>query len=54
VLQHPKRGDKVIVFKRKKKKRIQERNGHRQYLTQIVIEGITGVGAKKKALLANK
>jgi large subunit ribosomal protein L21 len=44
VLQHLK-GDKVIVFKRKK--RIQKRNGHRQFLTQIVIEGITAAGAKK-------
>jgi large subunit ribosomal protein L21 len=48
VLQHLK-GDKVIVFKRKKK-RIQKRNGHRQFLTQIVIEGITAAGAKKAAL----
>jgi hypothetical protein len=30
VLQHLK-GDKVIVSKKKKKKRIQKRNGHRQY-----------------------
>jgi large subunit ribosomal protein L21 len=44
VLQHLK--GIIIVFKRKKK-RIQKRNGHRQYLTQIVIEGITGVGAKQ-------
>jgi large subunit ribosomal protein L21 len=43
VLQHLK-GDKVIV--QKKKKRIQKRNGHRQF-HQIVIEGITAAGAKK-------
>jgi large subunit ribosomal protein L21 len=30
VLQHLK-GDKVIVFKKEKKKRIQKRNGHRQF-----------------------
>ncbi|TRX04134.1 50S ribosomal protein L21 [Flavobacterium gawalongense] len=48
VLQHLK-GDKVIVFKKKRRKGYKKRNGHRQYLTQIVIEGITGVGAKKVA-----
>lgn len=48
VLQHLK-GDKVIVFKKKRRKGYKKRNGHRQYLTQIVIEGITGVGAKKAA-----
>ena len=48
VLQHLK-GDKVIVFKKKRRKGYKKRNGHRQYLTQIVIEGITGAGAKKAA-----
>ena len=48
VLQHLK-GDKVIVFKKKRRKGYKKRNGHRQYLTQIVIEGIIGVGAKKAA-----
>ena len=48
VLQHLK-GDKVIIFKKKRRKGYKKRNGHRQYLTQIVIEGITGVGAKKAA-----
>ena len=48
MLQHLK-GDKVIVFKKKRRKGYKKRNGHRQYLTQIVIEGITGVGAKKAA-----
>jgi large subunit ribosomal protein L21 len=46
VLQHLK-GDKVIVFKKKRRKGYKKRNGHRQYLTQIVIEGITAAGAKK-------
>ena len=46
VLQHLK-GDKVIVFKKKRRKGYKKRNGHRQYLTQIVIEGITVGGAKK-------
>ncbi len=48
VLQHLK-GDKVIVFKKKRRKGYKKRNGHRQYLTQIVIEGITAVGGTKKA-----
>ncbi|MWB95735.1 50S ribosomal protein L21 [Flavobacterium sp. GA093] len=48
VLQHLK-GDKVIVFKKKRRKGYKKRNGHRQYLTQIVIEGITAAGGAKKA-----
>ena len=48
VLQHLK-GDKVIIFKKKRRKGYKKRNGHRQYLTQIVIEGITVGGASKKA-----
>ena len=48
VLQHLK-GDKVIIFKKKRRKGYKKRNGHRQYLTQIVIEGITATGAKKSA-----
>ncbi len=45
VLQHLK-GDKVIVFKKKRRKGYQKSNGHRQYLTELVIERI-GAGAKK-------
>ncbi|OYQ31960.1 50S ribosomal protein L21 [Flavobacterium cyanobacteriorum] len=48
VLQHLK-GDKVIVFKKKRRKGYKVKNGHRQALTQIEITGITGAGAKKKA-----
>ena len=48
VLQHLK-GDKVIVFKKKRRKGFKKRNGHRQFLTQIVIEGISSTGAKKAA-----
>ena len=48
VLQHLK-GDKVIVFKKKRRKGYKKRNGHRQYLTQILIESITATGAKKAA-----
>ncbi len=39
VLSHLK-GDKVIVFKKKRRKGYQKKNGHRQYLTQIQIENI--------------
>ncbi|MDB9883370.1 50S ribosomal protein L21 [Bacteroidia bacterium] len=41
VLQHLK-GDKVIVFKKKRRKGYKVRNGHRQFLTQIQIESIKG------------
>jgi large subunit ribosomal protein L21 len=53
VLQHLK-GDKVIVFKKKRRKGYKKRNGHRQYLTQIVIESISATGAKKAAPKAEK
>lgn len=39
VLEHLK-GNKVIVFKKKKHKGYDKKNGHRQYLTQIQIESI--------------
>ena len=39
VLQHLK-GDKVIVFKKKRRKTFKRKNGHRQCLTQIQIESI--------------
>ena len=48
VIKHLK-GDKVIVFKKKRRKGYRVKNGHRQYLTEIVIEGITASGAKKAA-----
>ena len=39
IVEHVK-GDKVIVFKKKRRKGYKKKNGHRQALTQIVIEGI--------------
>jgi large subunit ribosomal protein L21 len=48
VLSHLK-GDKVIVFKKKRRKGFKKRNGHRQYLTQILVEGISATGGKKAA-----
>ncbi len=53
VLQHLK-GDKVIIFKKKRRKGYKKRNGHRQYLTQIVIEGISATGTKKVATKSEK
>ncbi|WP_299583160.1 50S ribosomal protein L21 [uncultured Sunxiuqinia sp.] len=41
VVEHLK-GDKVIVFKKKRRKGYKKKNGHRQYLTQIQIEEIIG------------
>ena len=35
------RGDKVLVFKKKRRKSYQKMNGHRQDFTQILIEDIT-------------
>ncbi len=35
------KGDKVIVFKKKRRKGYKKKNGHRQYLTKISIENIT-------------
>jgi large subunit ribosomal protein L21 len=46
VVKHLK-GDKVIVFKKKRRKGYQKKNGHRQYLTEILIESIVAKGAKK-------
>jgi large subunit ribosomal protein L21 len=42
-------GDKVIVFKKKRRKGYRKKNGHRQALTEIVIESILASGAKKAA-----
>ena len=39
VLDHLK-GEKVIVFKKRRRKGYQKKNGHRQYLSQILIEEI--------------
>lgn len=39
ILTHLK-GDKVIVFKKKRRKGYQLENGHRQYLSKVLIENI--------------
>ena len=53
VLKHLK-GDKVIVFKKKRRKGYRVKNGHRQSLTEIVIESIVASGAKKAEKAAPK
>ena len=40
IIEHLK-GDKVIVFKKKRRKGYQKKNGHRQYLTKISIDSIS-------------
>jgi len=46
VLKHFK-GNKVIVFKKKRRKGYRVKNGHRQALTEIQVENILASGAKK-------
>ena len=41
------KADKVIVFKKKRRKGYQKLNGHRQVMSQIQIDSITLGGAKK-------
>ncbi len=48
VIEHLK-GDKVIVFKKKRRKGYKVKNGHRQFLTKIQIESIAESGAKPAA-----
>jgi len=48
VVKHLK-GDKVVVFKKKRRKGYKVKKGHRQFLTQIQIEDILTSGAKKTA-----
>ena len=47
VLKHLK-DDKVIVFKKKRRKGYRVKNGHRQALTEIIIEKVTEKTAKAK------
>ena len=47
------KGDKVKVFKKKRRKGYQKLNGHRQYLTEILIEDIAA-GKKPAAKKATK
>jgi large subunit ribosomal protein L21 len=49
ILDNGVRGDKLIVFKKKRKKGYRVKNGHRQNFTQIEIISINGIAAPKKA-----
>jgi len=40
IVEHLK-GDKVLIFKKKRRKGYQQKNGHRQYLTKISIDSIS-------------
>ncbi|MFZ1686314.1 MAG: 50S ribosomal protein L21 [Flavobacteriales bacterium] len=50
VMGHDK-GDKVLVFKKKRRKGYKKLNGHRQYLTELRVLGILGKGEKAPAAL---
>jgi large subunit ribosomal protein L21 len=43
------KGDKVIVFKKKRRKGYRVKNGHRQALTELTVEKIIASGAKPAA-----
>ena len=43
------KGDKVIVFKKKRRKGYRVKNGHRQALTELMVEKIIASGAKPVA-----
>ena len=47
ILEHS-RGDKVVVFRKNRRKGFQKETGHRQDFTKIVIENITLKGAAKE------
>jgi len=53
IISHMK-ADKVLVFKKKRRKGYQKLNGHRQYMTQIQIESISESGAAKPKAAAAK
>ena len=42
------RGDKVIVFKKKKRKGFQKETGHRQNFSKVLIENISLKGVREK------
>lgn len=48
------KGDKVIVFKKKRRKGYRKKNGHRQALTEISVEGISLKGGKKATTSSKK
>lgn len=48
------KSDKVIVFKKKRRKGYQKMNGHRQVMSQIKIDGISLNGSAKKVATSVK
>jgi|AntDeeMinimDraft_5_1070356.scaffolds.fasta_scaffold02803_3 large subunit ribosomal protein L21 len=48
------KGDKVIVFKKKRRKGYRKKNGHRQYLTELTIGDISIKGKKKSKATEDK
>ena len=48
ILKHCK-GDKIIVFKKKRRKGYKVKNGHRQFFTELLIESVSEKGDTKKA-----
>jgi len=48
VLSHMK-GDKVLVFKKKRRKGYEKLNGHRQQMTELLIQAVLGKGEKLSA-----
>ncbi len=48
------RGGKLIVFKKRRRKNSRRKNGHRQHLTVLQVEGINVGGAKPKKAAAKK
>jgi large subunit ribosomal protein L21 len=42
------KGDKVLVFRKKRRKGFKRMNGHRQFLTQVLIQGILAKGETLK------
>ena len=53
VVKHLK-GDKVIVFKKKRRKGYRKKNGHRQYLTELHIGDISISGGSSKSASSSK
>ncbi|MFC2107247.1 50S ribosomal protein L21 [Bacteroidota bacterium] len=47
IIEHLK-GDKVLVFRKKRRKGFKRLRGHRDYLSKVVIESIVETGAKPK------
>ncbi len=53
VVEH-KRGDKVIIFKKRRRKNYRRRTGHRQDLTVLRIDGISAGSGKPSKTKAEK